>query len=301
MPVVDRVHLAGAKGWGRRPLIAATWREVRRVKQELREAEYDVCLDLQGAVRSAWIGRWAGARRMIGEDDPRERAARWLFSERVKTQGRHVIEQCLEVAGRVASETLPFTAAALPRDATAEGWCREWLAAALNPPDRRRPLVLLNPGAGWGAKRWPTDRYGKVAAALARMGCSVVVNAGPGEADLAAAVGAASGGAAVAVSPDISQLIALTRRAALVIAGDTGPLHLANALGCPVVGIFGPTDPCRNGPFGSKFRNLRHPESRRDHSRLADPEPGLLTISVDAVVEAALELMGTDAATGARP
>ena len=70
----------------------------------------------------------------------------------------------------------------------------------------------------------------------------------------------------------VAQLIALTRRVALVIAGDTGPLHLACALARPVVGIYGPTDPARNGPFGTRARVLRSPESRRDHSRRAEPE-----------------------------
>src|SRR6266571_2610859 len=86
------------------------------------------------------------------------------------------------------------------------------------------------------------------------------------------------------LSCSLSQLIALTRRVALVIAGDTGPLHLACALGRPVVGIYGPTDPDRNGPFGTRFRVLRSPESRRDHTRRAEPEAGLLTITSDAVL-----------------
>jgi heptosyltransferase-1 len=86
-------------------------------------------------------------------------------------------------------------------------------------------------------------------------------------------------------------LIALTRRVALEIAGDTGPLHLACALGRPVVGIYGPTDPSRNGPFGTRFQVLRSPQSRRDHTRRAAPEAGLLTIQPDEVLRAAGELL----------
>jgi heptosyltransferase I len=92
----------------------------------------------------------------------------------------------------------------------------------------------------------------------------------------------------------IAELIAVTRRAVLVIGGDTGPLHLASALGRPVVGIFGPTDPARNGPFGGRFRVLRHPDSRRDHTRHAAPEPGLLTITPGAVMAAAMELLAEE-------
>jgi heptosyltransferase-1 len=130
-----------------------------------------------------------------------------------------------------------------------------------------------------------------VAAGLAEQGYSVVVNARESEAALGAEVVKASGGIAVQVDPSLGELIALTRLASLMIAGDTGPLHLACALGKPVVGIFGPTDPARNGPFGCSYRVLRHPESRRDHSRRSEPEPGLLTIKPEAVLEAALELL----------
>ena len=89
----------------------------------------------------------------------------------------------------------------------------------------------------------------------------------------------------------MAELIAVTRRASLAIAGDTGPLHLACALGKPVVGIYGPTDPARNGPFHCANRVLRHPESVRDHARRSEPEAGLLTITPEAVTNAALELL----------
>ena len=106
----------------------------------------------------------------------------------------------------------------------------------------------------------------------------------------------ATGGAALPLVPSLENLIALTRRVALVIAGDTGPLHLACALGRPVLGIYGPTDPSRNGPFGTRFTVLRNPASRRDHSRREDPEAGLLTIEPDAVLAAAEGLLQAEAA-----
>ena len=89
----------------------------------------------------------------------------------------------------------------------------------------------------------------------------------------------------------VGQMIALTRRAGVVIAGDTGPLHLAAALERPVVGLFGPTDPARNGPYGTEARILRHGSSQKDHSRHPETEKGLMLITVEEVVEAALELL----------
>jgi heptosyltransferase-1 len=286
MPLVNRTHLVKAKDWARSPFRAETLRELRALRQELRAERYDVCIDLQGAVRSAVAGRLSAAPRMIGEDQPREWAARWLFGERVRTQGVHVIEQAVEVCAAAAGQPLNPILPPLPVDREAELWADEVLRGA-----GHQPVILLSPGAGWGAKRWPAERYGWVAKDLQQQGCLVLVNAGPQEQSIAAEVVRASGGVAQAPQFTLERLIALTRRVCLVIAGDTGPLHLACALGKPVVGIYGPTDPGRNGPFGVRFRVLRHPESKRDHTRHAEPEAGLLTITPDEVVAAALDLL----------
>lgn len=281
MPLVDRIHMIPARRWARTPLSVATWRQIRQVRHELRAEQYDVCVDLQGALRSAIIARWARASRLIGEDNPRERVARYLFSERVPTRGIHVIEQAVEVVRAIAGDALTPPLPLLPVDEAAEARANSIAA----------PFILLNPGAGWGAKRWPADRYATTAIHLRAAGYNVVVNAGPGEEPLANEIHTRSNGAASVFRSSIAELIALTRRAALVIGGDTGPVHLASALGRPVVGIFGPTDPVRNGPFGGAFRVLRHPESKRDHTRHSAPEAGLLTISADAVVTAAIDLL----------
>ena len=278
MPLVDVVHTAHARGWARRPASPATWSAMRTLRDELRAQRYDLVIDLQGAVRSALIGRASGAR-LVGEAAPRERPARWFFQRRVTTHGVHVIEQAAEVVS--AATGLPLTPLLPPLPVSEAAEAR--IAAIL--PDSQ-PLVLLHPGAGWGAKRWPAQRYGAVAAALAAQGYAVVVNRAPGEESLAADVVRSSGGCAMDVATDMAELIAMTRRSALTIGGDTGPLHLACALGKPVVGIFGPTDPARNGPYGVPFRALRHPGSRRDHARRSEPEAGLLTIGVDEVLAA---------------
>jgi heptosyltransferase-1 len=154
--------------------------------------------------------------------------------------------------------------------------------------------VLISPGAGWGAKRWPAERYAEVAKGLADRGLRVLVNAGPGEESLAGAIVQDAGGAATPLICSLVQLIALTRRIALCIAGDTGPLHLACALARPVVGIYGPTDPSRNGPFGTRFTVLRSPDSRRDHARRATSEAGLLTIQPEDVLRAADESLAEE-------
>ncbi len=285
-PLVDRIHTARTKAWGREPLSGQTHREIRDLRRDLRAGCYDAVLDFQGAVRSAGIARMSGSRCRIGESSPREWAARWLFTVRVPTEGAHVIEQDVELAAAIAGDDLHPVQPLLPVDPAAEAWCDSLLG-----PCGEQPVVLLNPGAGWGAKRWPVERYAEVASELGRQGFCVLVNAGPGEEPMGEAIAEGSGGAARPLVSSLAQLIALTRRAALMIAGDTGPLHLACALGRPVVGIYGPTDPTRNGPFGTRYRVLRSPQSRRDHTRRAEPEAGLLTITPEAVLKAAEELL----------
>jgi heptosyltransferase-1 len=293
-PLVDNIYPAAVKAWARNPLSRKILHEISRLRRDLRAGSYDAVLDFQGAIRSAMIGRMAGCRRVIGEAAPREPVAKWLFTERVVTRGVHVIEQDVEVASAVAGDALQPVLPVLPVDPEAEAWCD----ALLGPSQKltANPVTLLNPGAGWGAKRWPAERYAAVARGLAERGFSAVVNAGPGEAELAEVICKQSGGAALAAACSLSQLIALTRRVSLAVAGDTGPLHLACALGKPVVGIFGPTDPARNGPFGApgwaRFQVLRSAESRRDHTRREEPEAGLLTIQPEEVLEAADELLG---------
>jgi len=288
-PLVNRLLFAPTKEWRCTPFSQKTCHEIKLLRQTLREGAYDAVLDVQGAIRSAVLGRLAGCRRLIGEAEPRERPARWLFTEHVATHGAHVIEQDVELASAIAGDDLSPVQPWLPVDSGAETWAEEVL-----PPSANQNAVIINPGAGWGAKRWPTDRYAAVARGLIDRGLRVLVNAGPGEEPLAEAISRATGGVAAPLTCSLEQLIALTRRAALVIAGDTGPLHLACALARPVVGIYGPTDPSRNGPFGTRFKVLRSPKSRCDHTRYTEPEAGLLTIQPEDVLRAAGELLAPE-------
>jgi len=126
---------------------------------------------------------------------------------------------------------------------------------------------------------------------LAEDGVKSLVNFGPGEQELAHRVAEASQGAAQPISCTLTQLIALTRQAKLFIGGDTGPLHLAASLNVPVVGIYGPTDPERNGPFGTSSIVLRSESSITSHKRRQTTEEGLLEIGPEQVVMTARELL----------
>jgi heptosyltransferase-1 len=154
---------------------------------------------------------------------------------------------------------------------------------------------LLNPGAGWGAKQWPAERYGYVAKQLSASGMNCLVNFGPKEEELAKQVEHESSGTAQTVQCSITELIALTRRASLFIGGDTGPMHLAASLNVPVVAIFGPTDPARNGPFGVRNVVLRNDASATSYSHKKESDEGLMQISAEEVLNAAKQLLGSNA------
>ena len=285
-PLVDHLLFAATKVWRKAPFSRQTRLEFKALRTALKGGEYDAVLDLQGAIRSSLLARLTGCKRIIGEAEPRERVARWLHSEHVSTHTAHVIEQDLELASAIAGDALQPVTPLMPIDPEAEAWTDEIL-----PFTAKQPAVLINPGAGWGAKRWPAERYAAVAQGLVECGCRILVNAGPGEEPLAEVIVRGTSCAATALNCSLAQLIALTRRVRLAVAGDTGPLHLACALGVPVVGIFGPTDPSRNGPFGTRFTVLRSPQSRRDHTRYEAPEAGLLTIQSEDVLRAATALL----------
>ncbi len=219
------------------PTLAA-WLALGR---SLRAVAYDVALDVQGLGKSALVARLSGARRVVGLGAPflRERWARWLYTETADPgRGPHVVDRNLGILGALGLDdrewAFPLRLPAPPAIEAPRGAC-----------------VVLNPNAAWSTKRWPPERYGAVARHVRRVhGLPCVVIWGPADEARAAAVVAASGGTAVpAPRTDLVELASLLRSAALVVSGDTGPLHLAAALGTPVVGLYGPSDPDRNGPW----------------------------------------------------
>ena len=285
-PLVDKVHTVNLKSWRRSLFSPQTWERIGAAISELDEVKYQAAVDFQGAARSALIAYWSGAPTVYGAMQPRENIASMFYTRQVITHGEHVIEQNVSLAEALAEKAFFTPGAELPYDESAEKECEEKLSK-LGITD----FAILNPGAGWGAKQWPAERYGTVATQLAKGGLKSLINFGPGEQDLAQQVETASHGTAQPISCSLTQLIALTRRARLFIGGDTGPLHLAAALNIPVVGIYGPTNPARNGPFGTHNVVLRSESSITSHKRYQTTEEGLLEITVGQVVAAAQALL----------
>ena len=283
-PLTDFVHVVDTKAWRKSLLSSGTRHEIAAALREVREQNYDIAIDFQGALKSAIIAKLAGTKTVVGMKSPREWPARMFYAKATDANGTHVIDQYHSLAEAAVGHSLPHCPAMFPQD-------RRNGSEAGNPAAQGGEFVVINPGTGWGAKQWPTERYGVVAKALAKDGLTPLINFGPGEEELALAAENASDGTARRISCSIGELIALTRRARLFIGGDTGPLHLAAALRVPVVAIFGPTDPARNGPYATRSIVLRASASRTSLSHTNEPDPGLLSITTGEVIAAARQTL----------
>jgi len=299
-PLVDRIHRISTRVWRKGALNRETWGKASSALGELRRAGYDVALDFQGAWKSAAVALASRAPVRIGFRDPRERFAGVFYTRALAGEGAHVIEQNFSLLSSLFPLTGDSSAATratsappplpqLPRDEAHELWAGKELARQGICPGA---FAVINPGTGWNAKRWPAGHYAEVAAGLAESGIRSLVNFGPGEESLAETVVAGSRGAAVRGRYSLAELIALTRQAGLFIGGDTGPMHLAAALQVPVVTIFGPTDPARNGPYATEAVVLRSPQSVTNHSRRGPLDGAMLAITPAQVLSAARQLLG---------
>lgn len=216
------------------------------VVRRLRPSGYDVALDFQGLMKSAVLARASGARRVAGFSvwHLREKTARPFYSEvDAHEPPPHVIQKNLSLLSTVGVTSARIEFPLASRTSRAQ--------QAVSSDTSGGPYALINPGAAWPNKRWPEGRYGEVAAFLREVrGLPAYVLWGPGEEPLAREVVSASAGAARLAPPTTTiDLVELSRGAALMVSGDTGPLHIAGAVGTPIVAVFGPTDPARNGPW----------------------------------------------------
>ena len=271
---------------------------LRETFRRVRESSWAAAIDYQGLWKSAMLPFVGGVTRRIGFSSAtiREFGVPVLYTERVKTSKAHIAEQNGELSLRAGAQrgTAPVSLQ-IPQEDQAAVWSR------LREQSLDR-YVVLSPGGGWRSKCWPAERFGALCRKLREaLQLRCVVNVGPGDDDLAAALVGASGDTAPFVyRGNIGELMALLRGAACVVAGDTGPLHLAAALGTPTVALFGPTDPARNGPYrvGEAHSNehkdivLRAPGVQTTHKRSSQPHPSILTLSVDQVFDAVCRCIG---------
>jgi heptosyltransferase-1 len=232
----------------------ASWRD-------LRAERYDFAIDFQGLIKSALTATFARSQRIFGfhQKQIRERAAALFYSDKTLSVAAHVVDRNLDLAA-AAGATAAIRKFHLPPGA----------------PEGELPagdFVLASPFAGWRSKQWPMEHYRALADRLRReCGIPLVLNGAPGS--------------GVEHISGLSGLIHATRRAAAVIGVDSGPVHIAAALGKPGVAIFGPTDPARNGPYGRSIRVLRSPQAETTYKRGETIDDSMRAISPDEVFRA---------------
>ena len=273
---------------------------LRQTIHEIRAASFDTAIDYQGLWKSASLPFLAGVKRRIGfsGESVREFGVPLLYTDRVHATSLHIADQNGELSKRAEARNAVanFSLASPPLQ-------HEQLAQYFR-NEVSENYVVLSPGGGWRSKCWPPERFGTLCKKIVEsLSLKCLINYGPGEEDLASKIRAASGNADPALfNGELAALMSLLRGAACVVGGDTGPLHLAVALGTPVVALFGPTDPGRNGPYrtasspplethSSNCTNpsdivLRASNVATTHKREDRTHPSILEIQVDAVFEA---------------
>lgn len=291
--VMPRRALRGKGRWAR-------WRLLNDFRRRLREGRFDAAVDLQGLAKSALLGFFSRAPLRLGlsrADGGREMSR--LFYTRtpqVPEGARHVAERSralLAPLGVPLEEELP--APEIPEHPGAAGRVGAALAEAGLPPEG---FAVLNPGAGWPTKLWPLEHFAELAGLLrGELGLQVLVTwHGAAERAMAGRI-AASGAARPAPETDLQALAALLRRAALFVGADTGPTHVAGAVGTPTVALFGPSDAERNRPLGPRVEVLT---AGRDCSPCwrragcARDRECMRTISPRAALEAARRLAAVE-------
>jgi heptosyltransferase I len=264
--------------------------------RKLRAAHYTCAIDFQGLYKSALPVFASGAPRRIGFPSTyaREGFASLFYTDKINPRGAQKVYHNLtlaEAAGaRISSPRFPLTVRPEDEKQVTQELARHNIA----------DFYVLNPGGGWRSKCWPPERYGELHHRLAvQHGWRAIISFGPGEERLAQELISSAGSQPpVAIPLGLGPLLVLLRRAKFIVSADTGPLHLASALGSPVVGLYGPTDPARNGPYGAEGQTqsivIRNPgKSETTYRRSASYSAPMLSITVDQVADAVTRLIGS--------
>jgi len=266
-----------------------SFRSVRDIVTRFRKTQFTSAIDYQGLWKSAALPFLGRVPRRIGfsSHSVREFGVPLLYTDRVRCTQAHIADQNGELSVRAGARNrvAPFQLC-VPS-------LQEAFALQLLRSSGVDHYVVLSPAGGWRSKCWPPERYGALCQQIyANLGMRCILNQGPGDQEWIAAVKAASGDATpIACNSSLHQLMVILRNALCVVAGDTGPLHLAVALRTPVVALFGPTDPARNGPYrvgcdSAKDIVLRSSHAVTTYKRGDQPDPSLLELEVATVFDA---------------
>jgi len=266
---------------------------VRGILAKIRAHSFDAAIDYQGLWKSALLPFLGQVPKRIGFSSAtvREFGVPILYTDCVKVKTVHIADQNTELS-LCAGATNPVLSVQLQvNESDWQRVCGDLKAASIE------SYIVLSPGGGWRAKCWPAERFGALCQKIREtLNLRCVINYGPGEEALATAVKSFSGDAQpIIYDGELGSLMALLQGAQCIVGGDTGPLHLAIALGTKAVAIYGPTNPARNGPYPPQPIVLRDRAAATTHERESQTSPSLLKISVDQVFDAVRQRLGASA------
>ncbi len=278
-----------------------SWNSWRTAVRELRRRRYGMVIDLQGLLRSGVFSLLSGSPVRVGFANGRE-GSPWCYTHRIMPPDgpdhapMHAIDRYLHLVGQLGVSTDRPRAFPLPSWPEAEAWADQlWRQERI---DRQEPVCVIHPAARWSTKRWPAERYATLADRLAaEHGWRIVMVAAPAQRDQAAGVSRAMRERSIDLvgRTTLPQLAAVLRRATVMVTNDSGPMHLAAAVGTPVVALFGPTDPRAVGPYGTGHTVVRKAIDCSSCSRqhCVKALACLNAISIDEVMMVVSRYMGT--------
>lgn len=247
---IDRIHLFSRKEWQKQGL-GGILRGFGGFIRELRRERYEYVLDLHGVERSQVVARLAGGKRRVGRARGHWLTDRFLHEVTpVVWEGQHNIEMSFRIAEKLGVQNAPVPPRLILSE-EARTFARQWLREQ---DWHEIPVVAFHPGTSSRERVWPPERFIELGRLIVeRLNARILITAGPGEESLGQDIAEAIGGgyARMAAIGHLLRLAALLESCALFVASDTGPLHMAAAVGTPVVAVYGYSDPARSGPYGS--------------------------------------------------
>ncbi len=256
---IDRIITTDTKSWRRQSLIQS-WPQIKRLIKKIKQSKFDVVLDLQGLIKSGIISYLTAAKYRLGFNRPYCREGLNYYFNNIHItpaiDDEHIIDRNLaflryfDIKGGQWNWGIKTTPA--DKKYIDDFWTKEGLVG-------NKRIIGINPGAGWITKCWDTGKYAILCDKLAQKDYKVILTWGPGEQDTVdKIVDKTTNKPIIACNTTVNQLTELISRCSLYVAGDTGPLHIAAALGVPTLALYGPSSPIRNGPYGQGHKIIYH-------------------------------------------
>jgi len=255
-PAINRIIISKRKAWEKEILnplkVTKVFSEAVGFYKELRSSSYDIVVDLQGLFRSGFLTALSSGKRKIGMSGGREGASFFLKEPPVPVDyDQHAIDRYLNVASYLDCKTISFKGEIVVSEQD-----KKLADGVLGPDTENNRIIAINPMAKWKTKLWEPDKFSELASGLQKeLNCRIVFTGSSQDRTMIDEILKHPGNAARPVNlagrTSLKELAYLYSRCSVLVCTDTGPMHIAAAMGCRVIALFGPTSPLRTGPYGT--------------------------------------------------